>query len=328
MAPKIVLARPVAADVELAQKMLPDGFELVGVKPNSPEFKSAMADAKFLVGVGDPAMDDAFYKAAPKLKLVQLLSAGYDRCNVEAASRAGVPICNNGGANSVAVAEHAVMLMLAVCKQLVWQHTMTSSGVWRGNDWTSKKLYEVHGKTLGIVGLGNIGKKVARIAKGFGMNVYYNDIIRLNEDAEDALGARFRLLRELLQMSDIVTLHVPLTDETRHMINANTLALMQPHAVLINTCRGPVVDEAALHQALTTGKIMAAGLDVFEQEPTQPNNPLFGLENVVLTPHLAGPSWENRFKGFRNSFDNVQRVERGETPLWIIPPLREQFGVT
>src|SRR5208282_399 len=110
MAPKIVMARHVFADVELAQKMLPDGFELVGVKPNSAEFKSAMADAKFLVGVGDPSMDDAFYRASPKLKLVQLLSAGYDRCDVEAASRAGVPICNNGGANSVAVAEHAIML--------------------------------------------------------------------------------------------------------------------------------------------------------------------------------------------------------------------------
>ena len=112
MAPKIVMVRHVFADVDLAQKMLPDGFELVGVQPNSAEFKSAMTDAKFLVGFGDASMDDAFYRAAPKLKLVQLLSAGYDRCNVEAASRAGVPICNNGGANSVAVAEHTVMLML------------------------------------------------------------------------------------------------------------------------------------------------------------------------------------------------------------------------
>jgi phosphoglycerate dehydrogenase-like enzyme len=327
MAPKIVIARHVLTDVDVAQTMRPDGFELVAVQPNTPEFRAAMADAKFLIGFGEPSMDDAFYRAAPKLKLVQLLSAGYDRCNIEAASRAGVPICNNGGANSVAVAEHTFTLMLAVCRQLIWQHKMVSSGVWRGNEWLGKRFYELSGKTLGIVGLGNIGKKVARIARGFGMNVLYNDIVRLNEDAEDALGARFRLLRELLQTSDIVSLHVPLTGATHHMMNADTLKLMQPHAILINTCRGPVVDEAALHRALTGGVIQAAGLDVFDEEPTPSNNPLLGLENVVLTPHLAGLSVDNRAKGFRNSFDNVQRVERGETPLWIIPPMREQFGV-
>ena len=204
---------------------------------------------------------------------------------------------------------------------------MTSSGIWHGNEFLGKRFYELAGKTLGIVGFGNIGKKVARIAKGFGMNVLYNDIIRLNEDAEDAVGARFRLLSELLQTSDIVSLHVPLTNETRHMMNAETLKLMQPHAILINTCRGPVVDEAALHRALTGGTIQGAGLDVFEVEPTPSNNPLLGLENVVLSPHLAGFSQDNRAKGFRNAFDNVQRVERGETPLWIIPPMREQFGV-
>jgi len=322
MAPKIVMVRHMFTDFDLAKNMLPSGYELIGVQANSAELRSAMADAKFLVGYGEPSMDDAFYRAAPKLKLVQLLSAGYDRCDIEAARRAGVPICNNGGSNSVAVAEHAIMLMLAVARQLVWQHNIVSSGAWRGNAWMNKKLYELYGKTLGIIGLGNIGKKVARLGKAFGMNVQYYDIVRLNEDAEDALGAKFRLFREVLQTSDIVTLHVPHTAATHHMINAEALALMKPEAILVNTCRGPVVEEKALHHALTTGGILAAGLDVFEQEPTQPDNPLFGLENVILTPHLAGPTWENRFKGFRNAFDNVQRVERGDKPLWIIPELR------
>jgi phosphoglycerate dehydrogenase-like enzyme len=327
MAPKIVVARHVLTDVEVAQKMLPGGFELAAVEPNTPEFRAAMAGAKFLVGYGGRSMDDAFYQGAPNLKLIQLLSAGYDTCDLEAATRARVPICNNGGANSIAVAEHTFALLLAVTRQITFLHKLVSTGAWRGNEWLGKGYYELAGKTLGIVGLGTIGKKVARIAKGFGMNVLYNDIIRLNEDAEDALGARFRLLREVLQASDIVSLHVPLTDATRHMINATTLKQMQPHAILINTCRGPVVDEPALHRALTGGTIQAAGLDVFDEEPTPSNNPLLGLENVVLTPHLAGLSADNRAKGFRNAFDNVQRVERGETPLWIIPPMREQFGV-
>ncbi len=154
------------------------------------------------------------------------------------------------------------------------------------------------------------------------MDVQYYDVARLNEDTEDALGARFRLFSEVLRGSDIVSLHVPLTKETRHLIGAAELALMKPSAILVNTCRGPVVEEAALFTALSTGVIQGAGLDVFEQEPPASDNPLFGLENVILTAHMAGPTWENRFKRFRNAFDNIQRVERGDAPLWVIPELR------
>ncbi len=184
-----------------------------------------------------------------------------------AVRRAGVPIANNGGANSVAVAEHALMLMLAVSRRPVWQHANVSGGRWRTNDWHEKHLYELQGRTLGIIGLGTIGKKVARLGAAFGMDVQYYDIAHLNEDTEDALGARFRLFSEVLRGSDIVALHVPLTKETRHVIGAAELALMKPSAILVNTCRGPVVDKAALFTALSTGVIQGAGLDVFEQEP-------------------------------------------------------------
>lgn len=322
MPSKIVLVPLGDSDARIAAEMAPAGFDVVIAKPNTPEFRAAMPDMKYLVGLGDPSMDDAFYRAAPKLKLVQLLSAGYDRCDIEAARRAGVPIANNGGANSVAVAEHAIMLMLAVARRLVWQHENVAGGRWRGNDWMEKHVYEVQGKTLGIIGLGTIGKKVARLGRAFGMNVIYYDIARLNEDAEDAIGAKFRLMDEVLREADVVSLHVPLLASTRHMISERQLKMMKPSAILVNTCRGPVVDEVALHAALSDGTIWAAGLDVFEQEPPQPDNPLFSLENVILTAHLAGPTWENRFKRFRNAYDNVQRVERGEAPSWVIPELR------
>ena len=154
------------------------------------------------------------------------------------------------------------------------------------------------------------------------MNVLYFDILRLNEAEEDAVGARFRLFDEVLALSDIVSLHVPLLPTTRHMISTRELGLMQPHASLINTCRGPVVDEPALTKALSDNKIAGAGLDVFDTEPPPADNPLFKLQNVVLTAHLAGPTWENRAKRFRNAFDNVQRVHRGQTPNWVIPELR------
>jgi phosphoglycerate dehydrogenase-like enzyme len=322
MAAKIIVVPNGKSDVEISTSMAPPGFELVIAQPNTAEFKAALPDARYIVGLGDPLMNDDFYRTAANLRLVQLLSAGYDRCDVEAARRAGVPISNNGGANSVAVAEHAILLMLAVCRRLVWQHENVAAGRWRGNDWQEKHIYELYGRTLGIIGLGTIGKKVARLGKAFGMNVIYYDIARLNEDAEDAIGARFRLRDEVLREADVVSLHVPLLPTTRHMIGATELGLMKDSAILINTCRGPVVDEIALHAALSDGTIMAAGLDVFEQEPPQPDNPLFALDNVILTAHLAGPTWENRFKRFRNAFDNVQRVERGEAPLWVIPELR------
>jgi phosphoglycerate dehydrogenase-like enzyme len=321
MASRIVMMGNALSAAGIAREMLPAGCELVVAKPGSPEFAAAAAQADCLVGFGDPAVNDAFYRAAPKLKLVQLLSAGYDRCDIEAARRAGVPICNNGGANSTAVSEHAIMLMLAVCRRLVWQHRNVAAGRWRGNDLAGTKLYELRGKTLGIIGLGAIGKKVARLGNAFGMAVQYYDLARLSEDAEDALEVRFRLMNEVLRTSDIVSLHVPLTAASRHMIGAAALRLMKPTAYLINTCRGPVVDEVALAEALGQGVIAGAGLDVFDQEPPEADNPLFRLDNVVLTPHFAGPTWDNQQARFRNAFDNCQRVARGEKPLWVIPEL-------
>jgi phosphoglycerate dehydrogenase-like enzyme len=321
MATRIVMMDSPLSAMEVAREMLPAGLDLVVARPGTPEFRSAAADALCLVGFGEPAINDEFYRTAPKLRLFQLLSAGYDRCDIEAARRAGVPICNNGGANSTAVSEHAIMLMLAVCRRLVWQHGNVAAGRWRGNDLAQTRLYELRGRTLGIIGLGAIGKKVARLAKAFGMAVQYYDLARLSEDAEDALGVRFRLMNEILASSDIVSLHVPLTPLSRHMIGAAELRLMRPSAYLINTCRGPVVDEAALVEALSDGRIAGAGLDVFDQEPTPPDNPLLRLDNVVLTPHFAGPTWDNQQARFRNAFDNCQRVARGENPLWVIPEL-------
>jgi lactate dehydrogenase-like 2-hydroxyacid dehydrogenase len=155
---RIIIADNPLNEIGIARELLPPSLDAVIARHGSPEFQAALAEAECLVGFGDGTMDDAFYKSAPMLKLVQLLSAGYDRCDIEAARRAGVPICNNGGANSTAVAEHAILLMLAVSRRLVWQHSNVSGGRWRGNNVDDVKLYELKGKTLGIVGLGTIGK--------------------------------------------------------------------------------------------------------------------------------------------------------------------------
>jgi phosphoglycerate dehydrogenase-like enzyme len=321
---KIVLSPKLPAPlVEVARSALPAGYQLQVVEQSLPEFFDAMEDAQFLVGFARTSLGSDFYRAAPRLKLVQLVSAGYDRVDVEAARKARVPVCNNGGANSIAVAEHTIMLMLAVVKKLVWHHNNVVAGKWRVGDFATARLYELHGKTLGIVGFGNIGKKVARRARAFDMQIQYHDILRLSEDQEDALGVRFALFPELLRTSDVVSLHVPLTDRTRGMMGREQFAMMKPSALLINTCRGPVVDEKALQHALTARQIAGAGLDVMLEEPPVADHPLFKLETITLSPHMAGPTWENWQRAFRNAFDNIQRVTAGDKPLWVIPELHE-----
>ena len=319
MGPRIIVVPPSAETGEIAREMAPAGFELVLARGGA-ELEAALGSAEYMVCYPNVKMPDSFYRAAPRMRLVQLLSAGYDAVDIEAARRAKVPVSNNGGANAISVAEHAIMLMLTVARKVPWQHANVAGGRWRGNG-PAPRMYELHDKTLGIVGLGTIGKKVARLARAFGMRVQYYDIARLSEDAEDSLGVRFRLLRELLRTSDFVSLNVPLNQSTRHMIGAGELALMKPTAILINTCRGPVVDEPALCRALGEGKLFGAGLDVFDQEPPPADNPLLKLDNVVLTAHFAGPTWDNHVARFCNAFDNVQRVARGEPPLWVVPEL-------
>jgi phosphoglycerate dehydrogenase-like enzyme len=306
---------------DIATSLTPPGFELVAADFGTPEFYAAAADAEYFLGLARN-MGTEFFRSAPKLKLVQLLSAGYDRVDVEAARKAGVPVSNNGGANAIAVAEHTLLLMLAVLKQLVRFHLDVVAGKWRPPASSEAPVYELSGRTVGVIGLGNIGKKVARRAAAFDARVQYYDIVRLSEAEEDALGVRFVLLSELLRTSDVVTLHVPLNDATRNLIGVRELALMKPSAILVNTCRGPVVDEAALYQALKDRRIGGAGLDVLVDEPPAKDHALFGLPTVTLTPHSAGPTWENWTSRFRNGFDNIERVAAGRAPLWVIPELR------
>jgi phosphoglycerate dehydrogenase-like enzyme len=323
---KILTPPQPAPIMEIAQDLLPPGLELIVADPGKPEFYDVAGEAEYYLGSPRTGIGNEFFRAAPKLKLVQLTSAGYDRVDIEAARKAKVPVSNNGGANSVAVAEHAVMLMLAVLKKLVWHHNNVAAGKWRVGDAVATRTYEVEGKRLGIIGLGNIGKKVARRVQGFDMDVRYYDIVRLSEDQEDALGVRYALLSEILRTADVVTLHVPLTDVTRKMMSTKQFAMMKKSAILVNTCRGPVVDEDALHQALTSGTIAAAGLDVMVEEPPKQSHPLFSLPNVTLTPHSAGPTWDNWTKAYRNGFDNILRMESGQNPLWVVPELRGLLG--
>ena len=323
MAKKILFApRQPEVILTMAKAMTPAGFELVVADPGTPEFIQAAGDAEYYLGLAR-RMGGEFFRSAPHLKLVQLLSAGYDHVDVEAARKAKVPVSNNGGANALAVAEHTIMLILAVLKRVVQFHNSVAAGHWRVGNPADVRVYEMANRTLGIVGLGNIGKKVARRARAFETKVQYYDIRRLSEADEDALGVRFVLFDELLRTSDILSLHVPLDDSTRNLIGPRELSLMKREAIVVNTCRGPVIDENALYDALKADRIAGAGLDVMVEEPPKPDHPLLSLPNVTLTPHSAGPTWENWTARFRNGFDNIQRVAAGRAPLWVIPELAE-----
>ena len=296
----------------------PDGMNVIAASNGLDEDAQIelARDADFLL-LFPGRLSDRVLQNAPQVRLLQLLSAGYDRMNLKLAADLGIPVANNGGANSVAVSEHAIMLMLAVYRRLYHYATMVKSGGWRPTGDRSIDTYELEGKTVGLVGIGNIAQKVARRLRGFEVNLqYYDKYAALRPTEEEAMGIRRVSLDTLLQTSDVVSVHVPLTSETRHMISAPQLALMKPSAILINTARGGIVDETALAAALQDGGIAGAGLDVLEHEPPSPDDPLPKLPNVVATPHTAGPTYESLAKRAANSFANIRRVWNGQPPLW------------
>jgi phosphoglycerate dehydrogenase-like enzyme len=171
--------------------------------------------------------------------------------------------------------------------------------------------------------MGRIGQEVAARLQGWSANLIYYDPFRLPEERERQLKVRYLPLDDLLRAAEVVTIHVPLSKATRNLIDARALELMKPTAVLVNTSRGGLIDEQALVEALRRGAIGGAGLDVLDQEPPPENHPLFELSNAILTPHMAGPTWQSWPRRFRNCFDNIQRVQRGEAPLWVVPELSD-----
>lgn len=303
--------------VEVITGHTPDGWTTVVIGRDTPldRQQELARDADFLMVYAAPLADDVL-RAADKARLVQLLAAGYDRMNLPLMRALEVPCANNGGANSWAVADHALMLMLALYRQQIHTDPATRQGNWSAPI-TGTNTFEMANKLVGVLGMGNIGRQVARRVQGFDAKVQYYDMYPLPEERERELDLRRVSLDELFRTSDILTCHTPLTPDTRHIVSRERIALMKPTAVIINTSRGPVVDEAALIDALRQGKIAGAGLDVFEREPVDPNNPLLRMDNVVVTAHIAGTTWDTWFRRAEFAYQNMQRVWNGEPPLAI-----------
>ena len=273
--------------------------------------------------VTDGRFDVELARLCPRLRLVQTTSAGYDGIDVASLNRMGIQVANNYGGNAPAVAEHTIGLMVSVVRKLVLQFESTRSGDWFGaigqEEWT--RPYEIAGKTVGIVGMGHIGRQGARRLQGWDCSIVYYDPIEPPADLVEQLSLRALSMDELLRESDIVTLHTMLNAQTRGLIGARELKMMKSTAVVINTCRGGVVDEAALIRALRDGEIAGAALDVFEQEPTPRDNPLLTMGNVVVTPHMAGVSVEAFPRNAGFGLQNIARVIRGEELLSVVRPV-------
>lgn len=314
--PLVIVAGAIhPAGIELleteARVVIPDDLSEAGVI-------AAARDAEAILFRIKPHCTERVMASCPKLKVVGRYGVGLDTVDLRAATRLGIPVVHAPGSNSDSVAEHAITLMLAALKRLVPMDRATRRGEWR-----SPRLMgigELKGSVLGIIGVGNIGRRVAHLARGFGMRVLGYDPYVSPDELRRREVEPVSDLASLLAQADIVTCHTPLTKETDHMINAKTIARMKDGAIFINTSRGRVQDERALFEALTRGKLSAAGLDVWEEEPVSPDNPLLNLVNVVCTSHVAGISEQANRNIATQVAAEILRVLRGEKPTALGNP--------
>jgi glyoxylate reductase len=264
-------------------------------------------------------IDEALLEGAPHLRVVSQMAVGVDNIDVAACTRRGIPVGYTPGVLAETTADLAWALLMATARRVVEADSYTRSGAWK--TWEPMGLLgrDVHHATLGLIGLGGIGAEVAKRARGFDMRLLYFSRHR-KPDLEERLGLEYRPLDELLPEADFVSLHCALTPETRHLVGARELALMKPTGILINTTRGPVVDQAALSAALRAGTIAAAGLDVFEAEPVPLDDPILALPNVVALPHIGSASVATRGRMARMAADNLLAALSGQRPPNLVNP--------
>jgi D-3-phosphoglycerate dehydrogenase len=309
---KVVVTEPIHhAGIELLER---NGVEVVQLSPGSDE-ETLQAEAHWaaaLITRGGIKVTRGFMESAPLLKAVGVHGIGCDHVDLEAASELGKVVLNTPFALSESVAEMAIALLFALSRRVVSADKAVRAGEWH-RKYGDLRGIEVMGKTVGIVGLGRIGAATARRLKSFGVRLLYNSRTRKPE-LEEEIGIEYATLDSLLERSDIISLNLPYTRETHHLIDSKRIAAMKDGVYIVNTARGRIIDQTALVDALKSGKIAAAGLDVFEEEPLDPGSPLASMDNVVLTPHLAASSEEAMERMAVQVAEGVIKVLNGEAP--------------
>lgn len=309
----IVLLDPTTTErLDRIRSFLPPGWLLTTAASRDPQDQlAALQGASFAI-TGDVPVTDAMF-AVPGLHAVHKWGVGYDGIDLDAARRHGVRVFRTTGSNAVAVAETTLGLILAVNRNIARGHVGILNGRWLKSEIASTAA-TLSGRTVGIIGMGHIGKALAHLLQGFGCRILYSKRTPLPEAEETALAVRFVTLEDLLATSDVVTLNCELNDSTRDLIGGDRLALMKPDAILINAARGGVMDEAALANAIRVGRLRGAGIDVFSIEPILPDNPLLGLDRVVLTPHLAALDAGGFAPTVTRMIENLAAVRNGTPP--------------
>ena len=323
---KVALLIPAGQRPKFVLGLAPTDLEVTWVDLSLPDEEKVARcqDADAIIAM-PPWFPANILKSCPQVKLVQTLTSGYNRLDIEGIIDLGIPVANNGGVNAATMAEHTIGFMLTLCRRMVELHNSVKGGRWQGG-LNADHLMEIAGKTVGIVGLGAVGQALAKRLKGFDVRTIYHTRSEVPMEIQHELDASAVSLDQLLLESDFVTLHVPLTPKTRGMIGEQELAMMKPSSFLLNTCRGPVIDETALYRALKDGSIAGAGLDVFEREPIPDDSSLLQLDNVVFSPHMSGSSHEGTSRSVQFAYANVKRVLGGQAPQSLVSRDRSNVG--
>lgn len=295
---------------DILRSVVPEGFRVETLdSPDRGCLLRQAVDADYLLVSGRLVIDEDVLAAASHLKMIQRTGVGTEMLDMEAIKQRGIPVYVNAGVNAQSVAEHTMTLILACLKQLPRINRQTHSGIW-SKQASGLQTRELHGKVVGLVGMGNIGRIVARMLKAFGADVIYTDVIRQPEAVEDELQLTFcPSFDEMLPQVDILSFHCPLTADNVGMLNVHTLSMMKPGAVVVNTARGRLINPEDLYETLVSGRTLSAGLDTHFEEPIPVNSKLLGLDNVILTPHIGGLSYEAFHAMMKEAMDNIVAFE-------------------
>lgn len=298
----------------LVQSVVPDGFTLH--MPEDAKRESLLrllekVDAEYILAGGRTKINEEILSYTPHLKMIQRTGVGMDCMDAQALTARGIPVYVNAGVNAVSVAEHTVLLLLSVLRRMTEIDAQMHEGIWKKQE-NGIRNHELFGKTVGFVGMGHIGEKTVQMLSGFGVRFLY-DAPHQKPELEKFYGLTRVSYEELLKNSDIVIFLCALNDQTRGMLGAEQIAKMKTGSVVINTARGALIEEKALLEALKSGKLSGAGLDVFEKEPPDADNAFFQMKNVVLSPHIGGVTQESFQRMMRTAMHNMVLYEQGRT---------------
>ena len=316
--PKICIAVPLE-DEFLAQAEAAAEVSRLEAGASREELLAALRGIDGVMAPTRAQLDEAFFETTPGLRVVSQAAVGYNNVDVESATKHGVAICNTPGVLNAAVADLTMVLIISLARRLFAFEAFSRSGAWGRRETPPPLGHDVAGKVLGVVGFGRIGREVARRMQALGMRVLWHDIF--DTAPADAPEASYRPLDELMRQSDFVSIHTNLTAAAEHLIGAHELSLMRPEAYIVNTARGPVIDQAALRAVLEAGSIAGAGLDVLELEPPDRDEPIVKLPNVITLPHIGTATEETRRAMRGLAVRNLLAVVQGETPPAIVNPV-------